>query len=349
MAAAAELLIMSANGRWTHLAPLALAWALAACVATPPPPEASLVWPAEPEAPRVRYVQAFSRAEDLGIRKGFLQRVGELLFGREDLRLVRPMAVVRAGSLLYVADPGVRGVHRFDLQAARHQILRGEKGQPLPSAVGLALGAAGEVYVTDSALRKVFVIRDGADFAAEWPLGVQPRQPTGIAFDPARGRLFVTDTASHQVLVFDRDGSQVGTLGRRGEADGEFNFPTLLWRDAAGRLYVTDALNFRVQVFDDGGRFVSKFGRHGDGSGDLARHKGVATDSRGHVYVVDGLLHALQIFDESGRLLMGIGGLGRERGEFWLPAGVFIGGDDTIYVADAYNQRVQVLQYVGAQ
>ena len=341
---------MNGSARVVLVTTMAAVVLLTACVSTAPapPPAPPLVWPATPEAPRVSYVQSFSRAEDLGIRKGLLQRFGELLFGSEDLRLVRPMAVARSGDLLYVADPGVRGVHRFDRQAGQHQILRGERGLPLPSPVGLARGAAGEVYVTDSALRKVFVVRAGAEFAVEWPVHAEMRQPTGIAFDAARGRLFVADTASHQVLVFERDGTLGATLGERGEGDGQFNYPTLLWRDSAGRLYVTDALNFRVQVFDDDGRFLSKFGRHGDGSGDMARHKGVATDSFGHIYVVDGLLHALQIFDASGQLLMGIGGQGRERGEFWLPAGVFIDDTDTIYVADAYNQRVQVLRYIGA-
>jgi hypothetical protein len=44
---------------------------------------------------------------------------------------------------------------------------------------------------------------------------------------------------------------------------------------------------------------------------------------------------------------MTLGGLGQDRGEFWLPTGVFIGDDDRIYIADSYNQRVQILRYIG--
>ena len=332
--------------RWPAFFATAL---LAACAVapTPGPTGAPLVWPAAPDAPRVAFVQTIGRAADLGIGKGFLQRVGELLFGAEDLRIVRPMAVVEVAGTLYVADPGVRGVHRFDRAAGEHRIVRGSAGLALPSPVGLARGAGGAVYVTDSVLRQVFVIAPGADVAVAVPLQAALRQPTGVAFDGASGRLFVTDTAAHQVLVFERDGSLAATLGRRGEADGEFNYPTLLWRDANGLLYVTDSLNFRVQIFDPQGQFRSRFGRHGNASGDMARHKGVATDSHGHIYVVDGLLHAVQVFDGEGRLLMGLGAQGREPGEFWLPAGIFIGDDDTIYVADAYNQRVQVFRYIG--
>lgn len=325
------------------------ALALAACTSRAPiaPPEAPLVWPAAPEPPRVAFVQAFSRAEDLGIRKGFWQRFGELLFGAEDIRIVRPMAVVEADGVLYVADPGVRGVHRFDRANGRYELVLRAGRQPLPSPVGLARGAAGEVFVTDSALRKVFVIRPNAQVAEEIALRAELRQPTGIAVDSALGRIYVTDTAAHRVQVFARDGAHVGSIGERGAGPAQFNYPTLLWRDSGGRLYVTDSLNFRVQIIDPQGRFVAQFGRHGDGTGDLARHKGVATDSRGHIYVVDSLLHALQIFDASGRLLLALGAQGREPGEFWLPAGVFIGEGDTIYVADAYNRRVQVFRYIG--
>jgi DNA-binding beta-propeller fold protein YncE len=341
---AAEGILMGVV-RWSLMLTLC---SIAACVSTPPaPPLPQLQWPAAPEAPRVSYLQSIGQAEDLGIRKGVLERLGELLFGAEDLHLVRPMAVAEAGNGLYVADPGVRGVHRFDRAAGKHVVIRGAGGRALPSAVGLTPGLAGEVFVTDSSLRKVLVIKPDAEVAVEVPLDTELRQPTGIAFDTRSNRLYVADTAAHEVLVFGRDGRLAARLGRRGQAEGEFNFPTLLWCDAAGRLYVTDAMNFRVQIFDDAGRFLSAFGRHGNGSGDMARHKGVATDSYGHIYVVDGLLHAVQVFDDHGRLLMGVGGLGQDRGEFWLPAGIFISADDTIYVADAYNRRVQVFRYVG--
>ena len=306
-----------------------------------------LVWPAAPDAPRIAYVRAFSRPDDLGISRGFLQRVADVLFGHDESRLVRPMAVVAVGEVLYVADPGAKGVHRFDPKGGRYDLIHAAGGTALVSPVGLALGDAGEVYVSDSALAAVFVIRPGAKEAVQLSLSAPLGQPTGIAFDATSGRLFVVDTTAHRVNAFRRDGTLESSFGRRGTEAGEFNYPTLIWRTREGRLYVTDSLNFRIQSFDASGRFLAKFGGLGDGTGDLPRQKGVATDRYGHVYVVDSLFHAIQIFDDRGRFLLSLGGLGQERGEFRLPTGLFIGEDDKIYVADSYNQRVQVLRYIG--
>lgn len=328
----------------------AVALALGGCGSQPiPVQEGRLpVWPPAPAEPRIAFVEAFAKPEDLGIEKGLLQRLAQVVFGGSESRLIRPMAVVAVGDVLYVADPGARGVHRFDRAGGRYDLLRGEGDTALPSPVGLARGGNGEVYVSDSALGHVLVIRPGAKFASRLSLRADLKQPTGIAADPATGRIFVVDTGMHRVAVFNPDGALESTIGRRGAGEGEFNYPTLAWRDKGGRLYVTDSLNFRTQIFGDRGQFVGKFGRVGDGTGDSARQKGIATDRHGHVYVVDSLFHAMQIFDPSGRFLLSVGEQGSGRGEFWLPTGIFIGEDDRVYVADSYNRRVQVFRYVGS-
>lgn len=305
-----------------------------------------LVWPEPPEAARIAYVEAIKRPEDFGITKGFLERLGELLLGPRDVRLIRPMAVAVAGQALFVADTGAGGVHRLDRAAGRYDLIRLERDAPMRSPVGLAVGAQGEVYVTDSAAAEVFVIRPGAKHAVRAGLA-RMSQPTGIAFDAQRKLLYVVDTGADRVNVFEADGSLRGTFGRRGSGEGEFNRPTHAWCDASGNVLVTDALNYRVQVFGPDGRFLRQFGQAGDAAGDFMRHKGVAADAHGHVYVVDGLLGQLQIFDAQGRLLLVLGSIGSDRGEFWLPAGLFVGADERIYVADAFNSRVQVFRYVG--
>ncbi|MCX7151079.1 MAG: 6-bladed beta-propeller [Proteobacteria bacterium] len=333
------------------IVPCVLAILLGACAQpmAPKPEAASLVWPAAPEATRIAWVRSFSRPEDLGITPGLFQRFKNLLFGASEVRMVRPMAVAVLGNTVFVADPGAKGVHRFDTGNGDYQLIQADDGSPLPSPVGLA-PCGKTLLISDSSRAQLFSFSSGDKGAHALAADVKLQQPTGLACDQATGRIFVSDTAAHQVLRFRLGATGLGleqSFGRRGAGNGEFNFPTYLWWDGEGRLYVSDALNFRIQMFDAEGRSLGQFGRQGDGSGDAARQKGVATDGRGHVYVVDALFHAFQIFNTGGDFLLAVGARGGDPGEFWLPAGIFIAGD-MIYVADSYNSRVQVFRYAGA-
>jgi DNA-binding beta-propeller fold protein YncE len=327
-----------------------LAGLLEACVPVPAlkPDAATLVWPPAPEPARIAWVRSFSRPEDLGISRTFFQRVKDLLFGASEVRMVRPMAVAAAGSAIYVADPGAKGVHRFDTVNGDYQLIQAEDGSPLPSPVGIA--ACGKtVLISDSSRAQLFSFAPGDKGAHALATDAVLQQPTGIACDMAAGSVFVSDTAAHRIVRFrlGATGLSAGkAFGGRGTGPGEFNFPTYLWWGGDGRLFVSDALNFRVQMLDGDGRPLGQFGRQGDGSGDAARQKGVATDSQGHVYVVDALFHAFQIFDGNGDYLLAVGARGGDPGEFWLPTGIFI-ERDMIYVADSYNSRVQVFRFSG--
>lgn len=324
---------------------------LFACAAKPPALQSelqNLVWPSPPATARIAYVRSISRPEDLGIRKDFLQWLGELLTGSTEAHLVKPMAVtVIADEVLYVADPGVEGVHRFDLKAGDYDVIRREDNKPLPSTVALVSGSDGEVYVSDSQLKQVYRIDPGAEFAKPLALHAALKQPTGLAWDAATARLYVADTWNHDIKVFNRDGSLHRVLGQRGKKPGQFNFPTYIWHQADGRLLVTDSLNFRIQILDEQGNSIRAFGKLGRGSGNLSRPKGVAVDRDGHIYVMDSMFHALQIFDQEGQLLLPIGQQGNAPGEFWLPVGIFLNDNDEIYIADSYNRRVLVFRYLG--
>lgn len=305
-------------------------------------------WPEPPAQARLTYVNTITGPADLGIRRNLLGQLGELISGASQVRMVRPMeVVVVADGGIYVADPGVRGIHWFDRRHGRYALIQGANEEALPSPVALAATADGTVYVSDSRLAAVYVIAPGATDAVRFRLDALLARPTGIAFDNAGNRLYLADSGSHEIKVFNRDGSLFKRFGRRGTGAGEFNFPTMVWINGKQQLLVADSLNFRVQIFDAKGNFLGQFGEAGDGAGYLAQPKGIATDSLGQVYVVDSMQHAVQIFDPAGDFLYKLGYRGEGVGEFWLPAGIFIGADDTIYIADSYNGRVQVFHYLG--
>jgi DNA-binding beta-propeller fold protein YncE len=305
------------------------------------------VWPKPPDPPRIRYLRSVAGPEDLGVERSFWRRIIDFVSARGPGHFVRPTGVAEHDGVLYVADPGARALWILDPGRGRFVKLAQVGEQALVSPVAVAVRPDGAVFLADSGLKKVYLIdRAGRLLRIAAQAGLA--RPAGLAYDAARGRLYVADSANHRIDVYGPDGALLRRWGRSGNRDGEFNYPTYLALDASGNLLVTDALNFRVQAFDREGRFRWKLGRHGDGSGDFAAPKGVAADGEGRLYVVDALFDAVQIFGPDGKLLLGFGQQGTRAGQFWLPGGIFVASRDEIYVADAYNQRVQVFQRIPA-
>ena len=306
-----------------------------------------LVWPRPPAAARVRFVRSIVTPADWGITPSGFARLMDALTGSTPTHFVRPTGVAERDGILYVADPGAQAL--FVLDAPRGEVREMHRigDETLVSPVAVALGPGDLVFVADSWLKKVIVL----DRLGRWQRAISAPEllrPAAVVYDPARDRLYVADSARHQIVVFSAAGQLLHVIGSRGKGDGEFNSPTHLALAGHGELLITDALNYRVQAFDAAGHFLWRIGRHGDGSGDFASPKGVATDSSGDVYVVDALFDAVQIFQEDGALLLGFGQRGTGAGEFWLPGGLFIDAEDAIYVADSYNHRIQVFQRVRA-
>ncbi len=315
----------------------------------PPPAQVEirgpLVWPQPPLRPRIRFLKTVARPTDLGIKSSFLERLGEIIVGREEDWFVRPSGVAVGGDVIYVADPGAQALWILDSRKGEFRKIQDARGQRLISPVSVTVDSKNRIYLADSYLAKIFVYDiEGKPIATIEQPGLS--RPAGLFYDARHDRLYVADSAAHQIWIFSGEGKSVGVIGQRGTDHGEFNFPTHISVGRDGALYATDTLNFRVQIFDTNGKFAGQFGRHGDSSGDFASPKGVALDSEGHTYVVDALFDAVQIFDRQGRYLLTFGERGIGPGQFWLPSGVFIDDHDRIYVADSYNQRIQIFEYL---
>jgi DNA-binding beta-propeller fold protein YncE len=304
-------------------------------------PAEPLVWPEPPAKARIEFLYAFRNAEDLGFRPSFFDQVWEVIAGENEQGLIRPYAIAVDEPLIAVADPGARALHIFDKTGNSYEKIREVGDDLLLSPVGVSFGP-GRIYLSDSALNKVFALNAEGEllFTIE-----DMERPTGIVFERGADRLYLVDTLRHRVVVFDSEGRELFAFGERGTENGEFNYPTHLFIHA-GRLYVNDTMNFRLQVFDLDGNHLSTFGKHGDSSGDFAQPKGVGVDEDGHVYVVDALFSRVQIFDFQGNFLLAFGAPGATPGRLWLPSGLSI-VEGQIYVADSYNRRVQVYQFLG--
>jgi DNA-binding beta-propeller fold protein YncE len=305
------------------------------------------LWPTPPEQARIRYVGQLTGSTDLKPAVSGVQQLGATLFGSgATYTFVNPTAICTDGAnRVFITDSGDHVIHVMDL-ASRQYARWTPTGRNLNSPVGIAYDSGGRrLLVADSVEKAIFVFDNQGKFIGELAPG-QLKHPCGLAVDRTNGEIFVADVGAHQIIVLSPTGHIIQRLGARGDAPGQFNYPTYVAMDAKGRLYVSDSLNFRVQQFTPHLDPLRQFGKQGDMPGYFAQPKGLALDAENHLYVVDSQFEAVQIFDDSGQLLLNFGEQGKDRGEFWLPTSIFIDHNNRIWVTDSYNHRVQVFDYL---
>ena len=198
--------------------------------------------------------------------KDFYQMKGARGLGK----LLQPLNITidDAGNR-FVADP-VRGeVVMYD---AGDSYVRSYGGGYKWKPVDLAT-LEGLLYVVDSENRevKVFDIETGETIRAlgrsnkpEENLGL----PTNINIG-ADKRLYITDSGRFQVVIYDRDGHQLDTIGKPGANLGHFARPRGIALDQKGLVYVVDAAFENVQIFKPDGQLLLFFGGSGRGPGNL--------------------------------------------------------------------------------
>ena len=299
---------------------------------------------------RIRWVAEFPSETDSGIKRGVFGRIGEFFLGKKPPVIIKPMAIIadEPGSF-YVLDQGSRLIIDVKDNESEKPKAFNKTEINFPSLVATCLLPNGDLLFTDSSKGNIFLLTNDHKRIRVFNENDTLQQPTGIAYSKISNQVWVLETTAHRFSIFNRKGDLIKQIGKRGNAEAEFNFPTHIWIANDGLVYIVDSMNFRVQIFDEQGNLISVFGEIGDSSGYFARQKGIATDSFGNIYVVDALFNTVQIFNRQGEFLYNFGARGREAGDFWMPNGIYIDQDDYIYIADSYNARIQIFQLVNGE
>jgi sugar lactone lactonase YvrE len=179
--------------------------------------------------------------------------------------------------------------------------------------------------------------------------------PHGIAVDK-QGNVWIADfsgnkegTKGHQVHKFSPKGEKLlslGSAGKPGNADGQFNQPNDVVVGPDGSIYVADGhdaqgmitpnavaegikrgATSRISKFSPEGKFIKSWGSIGLRHGEFRTPHALAFDSRGRLWVADRGNHRIEIFDQNGTYI-------ESRYMFGRPSGLFIKGD-ALYVIDS--------------
>ena len=339
--------------------------------AAPAPPPAptldisNIVWPQPPAIPRLRYLDYFSAQKPEPVvakaepKKSWMDRVAGIT--PEDARkragtkprfeLGTPygMAVDSKG-MLYVADTKVGAVFVFNPESHDTELIKHGVDAKFGRIFGLVIDDADRLFVSDGGFNHVLVFNAKHKLEGQFGEGIM-NDPAGLAIDEENRFLYVANTGSDQVLVYDADTfkllRKIGTpdKGHTLTTPGDFSDPTNVAVDKDGNLFVSDTLNDRVEVFDADGVFIRTFGKNGDGPGDFARPKGIAVDCDGHVWVADAALNRIQVFTKEGGLRLVLGGFGPLPGQFQSLAGLTIDKLNRVFTSEQMMGRVQMFRY----
>jgi len=183
----------------------------------------------------------------------------------------KPLGVAHAGQRIYVGNADRRTVEIFAAQGGDVVGDFGRDAVAYPSDIAVD-SVQGLVFVVDGIERTVKVF-DLSGSMVRVVSGPGPGDgdlttPVGIAVDPERQELLVTDygsppTVSASIKIFGYDGAYVDLVSGAGKCgmlgcSGGFSRPQGLGLDASGRIYVADAVLSQVLVFDRTSKAIVK-------------------------------------------------------------------------------------------
>jgi len=220
-----------------------------------------------------------------------------------------------AGNFCVTEGGPKMGIRKVTPTGEVSTIVDSESGFVVEEPGGIAVDAAGNLYVTDvneHCIRKitpngeVSILAGGEEWGCVDGVGstAQFDNPSGIMIDAA-DNLYVADTNNHRIRKVTLAG-EVSTLAGSGDAgynsggfaDGSgaaarFFLPQGIAVDAAGNLYVADTENHRIRKITPNGEVSTLAGGacgFADGKGEAAQFErpiGIAVDAAGNLYVVD--------------------------------------------------------------
>jgi prepilin-type N-terminal cleavage/methylation domain len=248
----------------------------------------------------------------------------------------------------------------------------------LTSTYGIAIDSAGNLYISNTAIRKITVGGDVAVLSgsmisqgnANGPSATARFYgPKGMAVDSA-GYVYVGEAGNSLIRKIAPDGTASTLAGSypEGYADGngtaaKFNAANGVAVSSAGVVYVADTNNNRIRKIMPNGD-VTPFAGSGvagslNGNGTTAQFnkpEGIAIDAAGALYVADTVNNRIRKIMPNGDVttLAGSGTIGSADNstgalaQFNRPLGITVDSIGNVYVADTSNNLIRKITPAGA-
>jgi DNA-binding beta-propeller fold protein YncE len=220
----------------------------------------------------------------------------------------------------------------------------------LVSPYSVVTDSKGRIIVTDVAAAGVHIFdfnQQKYKFITRRDAGKDPMLTPQCAAVDAQDNIYVTDSKTGKVFVFDPSGKYRRAIGSLKRGEGYFKRPTGIAVDsAAQRIYVADTLRNKIYVMDMQGSVLQTIGKTGTADGEF----NFPTELHLHgseLAVVDAMNFRVQVFDRSGTFHYAIGKPGDGAGWIFRPKGIGFDSEDHLYIVDGQWGMVQVFDHQG--
>ena len=264
-----------------------------------------------------------------------------LLIGPGDeIRFVNPVSVGGVDNYLFIVDAGQRVVFKYDLVTTEIEPIGNIGFQFVGDPGNIYVAKDRTFYIVDSVGKQVIKFDEKGNVLQTFTDLANLSRPIDVLVDEISEEVYVADGSFSHIVVFNKFGKALRSVGRRGTGPGRFRAITALSRGPEG-LYVVDRLELPVQVISMEGQFKYSFGE----SYQVFPNAIAVTEDR-VVYIADKSDNTIRIYQDA-ELLSVVGGTGSAPGRFRLISGMWI-NNGLLYVADSMNKRVQVMR-IGSQ
>lgn len=223
----------------------------------------------------------------------------------------------------------VAGMPNFHQMLRPYSVVTDSRGRIIVTDPGLA-----GVHIFDFTQQKYkFLSRTEGKDALQ--------SPQCVAVD-AQDNIYVTDSESGKILVWDANGKFRRAIGSLKGGEGYFKRPTGIAVDSTlQRIYVSDTLRHKLFGLDMQGNILQTIGKRGIANGEF----NFPTEIKLHgqqLFVVDAMNFRVQVLDRSGQFLYAVGHIGETNGTMFRPKGIGIDSENNLYVVDGVFDTVQV-------
>ena len=192
------------------------------------------------------YVSSEHQLQKFSSRGELIKCTGEK--GKKEGEFDEPRGLTLYDNEVYVCDRNNHRIQIFDLHLnfvrsiGSHGEGRGEFNQPFD----VKFDTAGNMYVAEWGNGRVQVMDRSGQFIREFGEG-KLKGPSGLHI--ADKYVYVSDLSGDCIVVYETSGQFVTSFGRRGQNEGEFDYPYCITSCVDGYIHVCDMFNNRVQIF----------------------------------------------------------------------------------------------------